>query len=224
MILLSDPTVAAISVAENNDPLVDLCEVDELLVDPRLADDAGTYAMLRHGVVSRLLTAQRSLPPGLRLLIIEGYRPLAEQRGLFTECQDELRVLHPHWDPDRVYIEASRYISPPVVAPHSTGGAVDLTLCTADGTELNCGTQVSVTPLVSGDACYTAAAGISARARRNRELLRVSLTIAGLVNYPTKWWHWSYGDRYWARSTGAVCARYGPVVLSRSTRTARVPA
>jgi hypothetical protein len=23
------------------------------------------------------------------------------------------------------------------------------------------------------------------------------LTAAGMVNYPTEWWHWSYGDRYW---------------------------
>jgi hypothetical protein len=34
---------------------------------------------------------------------------------------------------------------------------------------------------------------------------------AGLVNYPTEWWHWSYGDRYWALLTGADHAIYGPV-------------
>ena len=34
---------------------------------------------------------------------------------------------------------------------------------------------------------------------------------AGLVNYPTEWWHWSYGDRYWALMTGATAAVYGPV-------------
>jgi zinc D-Ala-D-Ala dipeptidase len=34
----------------------------------------------------------------------------------------------------------------------------------------------------------------------------------GLVNYPTEWWHYSYGDRYWALATGAAAALYGPVV------------
>ena len=34
----------------------------------------------------------------------------------------------------------------------------------------------------------------------------------GLVNYPTEWWHWSFGDRYWALLTGARHALYGPVV------------
>ncbi len=35
------------------------------------------------------------------------------------------------------------------------------------------------------------------------------LGAAGLVNYPTEWWHWSYGDRYWAMATGAPGAIYG---------------
>jgi D-alanyl-D-alanine dipeptidase len=33
---------------------------------------------------------------------------------------------------------------------------------------------------------------------------------AGFVNYPTEWWHWSYGDRYWTFVVGAPQARYGP--------------
>jgi D-alanyl-D-alanine dipeptidase len=40
-----------------------------------------------------------------------------------------------------------------------------------------------------------------------------ALSGAGLVNYPTEWWHWSYGDRYWALVTGAPTTRYGPVRL-----------
>ena len=41
-------------------------------------------------------------------------------------------------------------------------------------------------------------------------MLGAALTAAGLVNYPTEWWHWSYGDRYWALMTGAPAALYGP--------------
>lgn len=25
-----------------------------------------------------------------------------------------------------------------------------------------------------------------------------AMTTVGFVNYPTEWWHWSYGDKYWA--------------------------
>jgi hypothetical protein len=38
---------------------------------------------------------------------------------------------------------------------------------------------------------------------------------AGMLNYPTEWWHWSYGDRYWAHATGADTALYGPIHLAR---------
>jgi hypothetical protein len=31
------------------------------------------------------------------------------------------------------------------------------------------------------------------------------------LDYPSEWWHWSYGDRYWALMTGATAAVYGPV-------------
>ena len=30
------------------------------------------------------------------------------------------------------------------------------------------------------------------------------------MNYPTEWWHWSFGDRYWALVTDSPTALYGP--------------
>jgi D-alanyl-D-alanine dipeptidase len=108
----------------------------------------------------------------------------------------------------------SRFVAPVEVAPHVAGAAVDLTLVTADGTELDMGTEVDATPEVSDGACYFAAGNISAAARENRTTLARVLGGAGLVNYPTEWWHWSYGDRYWALMTGAEAARHGPVADS----------
>ncbi|MEV6522827.1 M15 family metallopeptidase [Longispora sp. NPDC051575] len=212
MILLSDPRVAAVPLRDNGEALVDLREVPDLLVDPRLADPAGAYAHLRENAVDRLLAAQRALPDGLRLLVVEGYRPLGLQKTYFDGYRDELRLSYPDWDPARLHVEASKYVSPPEVAPHSTGGTVDLTLCTAEGVELDMGTLVNDSPLASGDACFTGSA-VSAAARGNRDVLGTVLGAAGFVNYPTEWWHWSFGDRYWALSTRAAATRYGPVEL-----------
>ncbi|MEV0505540.1 M15 family metallopeptidase, partial [Streptomyces spectabilis] len=119
-------------------------------------------------------------------------------------------ALHPDWPAERLHAAASRYVSPPEISPHSAGAAVDLTLADADGRELDLGTRMNADPEESEGACYTDALNISARARAHRELLGSVLTAAGLVNYPTEWWHWSYGDRYWALLTGADAARYGP--------------
>ena len=81
----------------------------------------------------------------------------------------------------------------------------------ARGRELDLGTPVDATPEQSGGACYFDAHLAGRHARANRELLARVLRGAGLVNYPTEWWHWSYGDRYWALMTGAIAAVYGPV-------------
>jgi D-alanyl-D-alanine dipeptidase len=34
---------------------------------------------------------------------------------------------------------------------------------------------------------------------------------AGLVNYPSEWWHYSYGDRLWAELTGSPVAFFAPL-------------
>ncbi|MEU0844780.1 M15 family metallopeptidase [Streptomyces sp. NPDC005962] len=214
--LMSDPRVAAVPVRECGEPLTDVRHVPRLLVDGRAADPAGAYAHLRQGLLERLLTAQSALPPGLRLLFIEGYRPPELQRHYFARYSARLRAAHPTWADGEIRAAASRYVSPPELAPHSAGAAVDLTLADADGRELDMGTPWDATPEESARACYTEAANIPAEARARRDALVAALTSAGLVNYPTEWWHWSYGDRYWALHTGAPAALYGPRPLPQT--------
>lgn len=205
VVLISDPRVTSIPVRESGEPLADVR--GRLRVDPRMADDQGAYAHLRAGLLRRLEHAESLLPDGYHLVIVEGYRPIATQRRIF----DAYRATFPDLSPDEAYIAASRYVSPVEVAPHTAGAAVDLTLCSPDGTEHDMGTEVNDNPEQSQGACYTAAPDISEDARAHRKLLAAALEPAGLVNYPTEWWHWSYGDRYWAMSTRAGHALYGPV-------------
>jgi D-alanyl-D-alanine dipeptidase len=209
IVLLSDPRIAEVGVKECGEPLVDLRTMEAIRVDQRLADDGGAFAHVRLSVADRLVTAQTGLPRSLRLLVVEGFRPEALQQRYFAASVAAHRAAHPGWDERRARLEASRYVSPPEVAPHVSGGAVDLTLCTVSGTELPMGTQVNATPPESDEACYTDFPGISAEARHNRDILGTAMASAGFVNYPTEWWHWSYGDRYWAFLTGSRFARYG---------------
>ncbi|MFJ2610501.1 M15 family metallopeptidase [Streptomyces sp. NPDC087425] len=213
IITLSDPRVAAVIVDDCHEPLVDVRDIPELRLDDRQADGDGAYARLRSGVLGRLLQAQRALPDGLRFLLVEGYRPPGLQRRYYEEYAATMRAAHPDATPARIRELASAYISPPEVAPHAGGGALDLTLCTEDGTELPLGTEVNATPEESDGACRTDAPNIDAQARAHRMVMREALTSAGFVNYPTEWWHWSYGDRYWALMSQAPAARYGPVDL-----------
>jgi D-alanyl-D-alanine dipeptidase len=217
IVLLSDPRIAALPVKECEEPLVDLRTLEAVRIDPRLADLEGAYAHVRLIVADRLVTAQTRLPRELRLLVVEGYRPPSLQQRYFASSVARHRAAHPGWDEHRARVEASRYVSPPEVAPHVTGGAIDLTLCTPSGVELPMGTPVNATPPNDGEECYTASTAISEEARNNRDLLNSAMISAGFVNYPTEWWHWSYGERYWAFVTRAPYARYGPTKRLAST-------
>jgi D-alanyl-D-alanine dipeptidase len=213
IILMGDPRVTAIPVSDNGEELTDVRD-HGLRVSTFRADESGDFALVRDGLAARLLQAAELLPQGCRLLLIEGYRPPALQRRYFDDYRSSLREASPGSDEEHLRVLASRYVSPPEIAPHSAGAAIDLTLCSGDGTELDLGTAVNATPEQSAGACYTGHPSVTGEARRNRAALSEALRAAGLVNYPTEWWHWSYGDRYWALVTGAGSALYGPVDVS----------
>jgi zinc D-Ala-D-Ala dipeptidase len=208
IVLMGDPRVTAIPVSDNGEELTDV-RGGGMRVSTFRADGTGDFAHVRAGLASRLLRASHELPRGVHLLIIEGYRPPALQRRYFDNYLRSLREASPGIDEKQLRMLTSRYVSPPEIAPHSAGAAIDLTLCADDGTELDLGTPVNATPEQSAGACYTQHPSVGGEARRNRVTLAQALRTAGFVNYPTERWHWSYGDRYWAMTTGAPSAIYG---------------
>lgn len=208
-ILIADPRVAAIAVHDNAEPLVDLQSCGLACATSSVHDAPGR--LVRRGVARRLVAADAALPVGIRLLIVEGFRSSAAQLAIAASYSEQLREAFPSIGEVEVERLASRYVAPLHVAPHVAGAAVDLTLIDSAGRELPMGTAVDATPEESGNAIAFAADTIGMDARVHRTLLASVLTAAGLVNYPTEWWHWSYGDRYWAHVTGAGAACYGPV-------------
>jgi D-alanyl-D-alanine dipeptidase len=195
-ILLSDPRVSAVPVRDVGEPLVMFGK-----------------ALVRRELAARLETARTALPSGIHLRVVEGYRPVHQQQAIIERYSAEIRAVHPGIGKPELHILTSRYVAPLAVAPHVAGAAIDVTLVDSCGQELELGTAIDATPEQSGGRCYFAAEGIGREARANRDLLARVLCREGLVNYPTEWWHYSYGDRYWALATGAGAALYGPVFL-----------
>jgi zinc D-Ala-D-Ala dipeptidase len=200
---IGDPRVAAIALRDNDEPLV--------VLDLEPGRATTDQVLVRTGLAARLQHAQEALPVGIRLHVVEGFRSPAEQLAIIDAYSAQVRRSHPHADETEIRRLTARFVAPLDVAPHIAGAAVDVTLADADGGELWMGTAVDATPEASGGACYFDAAGLDPSARLNRALLARVLGRAGLVNYPTEWWHWSFGDRYWAFVTGADSALYGPV-------------
>ena len=199
-ILLSDPRVAAVPVRECGEPLVPLPE-----------SFGPARALVRQSVAVRLAAAQTLLSGGLQLRVVEGHRSAAAQQAIIARYSAEVCAARPGVSPGDLDQLVSRFVAPVGVAPHVAGAAVDLTLVDAHGEEVDLGTAIDATPEASGGACYFAAEDISRFARSHRRLLSYVLRHSGFVNYPTEWWHWSYGDRYWALLSGVDAALYGPV-------------
>lgn len=212
IVLISAPEVLRLPIEENNEPLVDLHTIAQVRIDTRRSEDSNAFSKVRRSIAEKLVEAQQQLPSGIFFLIVEGYRPLSLQKEYFNGYSKELRAAHPDWDEARIYAEASKYVAPPdITPPHSTGGAIDLTLCNEKGEELDTGTRLNASPEESNNGCFTNAENISDKGKANRKILIAALSKAGFVNYPTEWWHWSYGDRYWAFMTKAQNAIYGSV-------------
>ncbi|MEU4174836.1 M15 family metallopeptidase [Streptomyces sp. NPDC026589] len=212
LVLMSDPRVAAIPVRECGEPLVDVRD-HGFRVDPRRQDPLGAFAHIREGVLARLEHARSLLPAGTDLLFIEGYRPLALQQHYFTAYRDELAAAHPDWGAEQLHHAASRYVSPPEIAPHSAGAAVDVTLVDQDGHELDLGTRVNASPEESDGACFTHAPNLSDPAYFHRTLLLNAMEDAGFTNYATEFWHYSASDRYDALMRQEPHALYGAIEL-----------
>jgi D-alanyl-D-alanine dipeptidase len=219
-VLLSDARIARIPVVERGEDLVRVVASGCLSVGEAIpvppADGvappaARVHDLLRREVVWRLALAAATLPDHVRLHLVEGYRPPEVQAALYEAHRRRLLADLPGIDVAESHVLASRFVAPPSVAAHPSGAAVDVTLVDGGGHPLDMGTAIDATPEDSDGACYLDAPGISALARDNRRLLAASLRTAGFVNYPTEWWHWSYGDRYWALVSRAAAAVYDEV-------------
>src|SRR3989338_1382575 len=140
------------------------------------------------------------------------------------ECGERLEVLsgdefvcgplsrgHRDWTTQQVHDAAVVFITPPsadpcTVPPHTSGGAVDLTLVDADGREGAMGAPIEdFTPRAHIDSLRE----IDEEMHRHRLLLKQALEEEGFTNYPDEWWHYDYGNQLWAINLQKPYAFYG---------------
>lgn len=109
---------------------------------------------------------------------------------------------------DALYASVTEVIADPdLCPPHSTGGAIDLTIIEmATGKEIDMGSKLDD---VDDSLAYAFHPSIAKTAQANRLLLFNAMTRAGFANTASEWWHYSYGDQEWAIRTGAPFAYYG---------------
>ena len=192
---------------------------DPTALSPKIRYD-GSYAkqglagamekcLVRETVARMLAEAAEELPGGYSILIFDALRPLSVQRAIYDSFKAQFLREKPDISSEELEALLSDCVAKPVKrlerpAPHTTGGAVDLTLC-KDGHPLDMGTGFDdLTHLAYTDALERDCPPGLTQARDNRRYLYRLMTAVGFVNYSCEWWHYAYGERQWAVRTGKV--------------------
>lgn len=201
----------AVPIHENNEPLVDPRTLSGRIhfaaQHPKFADLPRT-PKVRKRVAEMLARAAEDLPDGTILVVVEGFRPLSQQRFMYEQVKAEFARKNPQWQKATLHRVTNQLSAPPndqCPPPHTTGGAVDLILGDTRTAEM----RDMVSPFAWDEtSASTKIKGLSPQAQANRDLLVRTLEAAGLTNYAGEWWHWSYGDSGWALRVGAPVAFY----------------
>ena len=183
---------------------------------------------LRHGVISRLVLAQEYLKrrePKLVLAIFDAWRPIPVQEFMVEHTVNEecLKRKINRFDPENalilreIILNVETFWAPPskdplMPPPHSTGAAVDITLCNTDGMLLDMGGEIDHIGPISAPNYYLEDASTNSQANlwnSRRNLLCEVMIEAGFCQHSHEWWHFSYGDQLWAWKSGNANAIYG---------------
>lgn len=178
-----------------------------------MGNNPDSRVFVQRRVVDLILLALRALSPDYGLMIWDGYRSRACQAVMFEWMCSEVRRHYPYLSDAENFKKARKYMSPatvpgdPYCPPHLSGGALDLTLFSVEsGNELDMGTPF--------DDCSNRARAMyfeeegrpktdaEIAIRDRRRVLRNAMTSAGFTAYEYEWWHFDYGNVFWARATG----------------------
>ena len=191
----------------NDEPLVDPREFG-FLIEPMYHKQGLTdrdEVLIREGVLKRMQVAKERLPEGLNFKIWDGYRTLQVQTVLYVGLYKNIIRRQPLLTYEEVQKEVEKFVARPSFdfhkpSPHNTGAAVDLTLVDLNGKELSMGTEFDHFDVESYTKHYEEAEEGSDEFKwhMNRMILHSVLTGEGFYNFPDEWWHFSYGDRFWA--------------------------
>lgn len=203
--LISDPKVLAVPIRDILEPMIDIRQESDIQVGPSPEiENNQNYTYMRYTVYKKLKEAQKRLPKGYRFCLYEAYRCFELQQQLFDTHLSHLQQQHPNWTLEQQFKEACKLCSPAFhlngsqnIPPHQTGGAIDVYLINEHGDAVDMGIHPKDWMQdEDGTLSLTLSESISLQAQKHREIMNHALYSVGFINYPSEYWHWSYGDRY----------------------------
>lgn len=218
IINIVDHRVLKVPILECNEILIDLKDQDEIAYGPvpELPLTKDHYTLVRKVVYEKLYLAQKALPQGWRFRVYEGFRSSKVQQLLFDQQYKKMLQKFPDKKQHEIFYETTRLVSPVNnfdgtinIPAHNTGAAIDVEIITKSGELVEMGMAIKDWQRVNPNLCQTDCSTLDQNIRENRRILYDVMISHDFVNYPTEWWHFSYGDRYWAYIKGNESAIYG---------------
>lgn len=204
--MLSYKDYVAIPTKSLDEPFVPIPTVNNLTarqVDADMEVYTGERVFVRRTVLQKLKQASTLLAEqdaSLQLEVVYGYRALEIQKRLFEKYKDELK---PQYSGEELLAATHRLVAVPEVAGHPAGAAVDIQII-RNGKPLDFGTKIhEFVP-----DTFTFSPFISNEAWANRQLLRRVMMQVGFAPFDGEWWHFSYGDKEWAKYYSKPAALY----------------
>jgi zinc D-Ala-D-Ala dipeptidase len=172
---------------------------------------AQQHAWLQVSVLEKLqrvdLAIRRRTGGTGRLLIWDALRSLQTQTYLYERETARLSQLLAGLAPAEIRARVDDIVRPPSIdlpPPHTTGGAVDVTIFT-DGSDTILGTFDDFSDYGRPDY-FDKFPPVDAQSRRVKELrdiLRDEMLREDFTGIPSEFWHFEYGTRYWSQPRGA---------------------
>lgn len=195
---------------------------------PYGADNPWTARRSVVDALSQALLSLQQRQPDWTFRIFDAYRPCAIQSFMVRHeflslsggrCPESMpfEEAQPLWEKTyRIWAEPSE--DPGSPPPHATGAAIDLTLCTRQGVDVDMGSPIDENSDRSLPDHFLEK---DPERHRHRLILLEALQSAGFERHPEEWWHFSLGDQMWAYTrkqkepSQPPIARYGRADLLR---------
>jgi len=198
-----------IKIKECKEPLVDIKKIcPDLIIDldsRRMKKEKTVY--LRKTAAEMICQAKNYLPKNMTFIIGDAWRPQSVQKEIFSKFVKRFTKKYPAWPKSKIIKEVEKYVAPfegRYASGHMTGGAIDLRLW-KNGRKI---------PMKSSKLSYQENSKpfqpkLPFYIQRNRQIMFNALKKAGFSNCSNEYWHWSYGDVWWAKRNKKKIAIYG---------------
>lgn len=213
--------LAKVTTVDNGEPLVPLTadlvgqRIFFNLVSLGIPTSDQDRLQLRQGVISRLRAASETLPTGFSLIVRDAFRTRQMVLDLYALYLKRVQEENPSFTHKECDLNVRMRLAmpdDPVLPGHMTGGAVDVVLGDDRGNRVFLEVNGDLIPRKK--QAFTDCPGLPPDLQLKRRILLDSLTTQGFHNFFQEYWHFSYGDAYWAVRRKCKQAIYG--VPSRS--------